>query len=190
MTRFVSRTGYQRHEIMGLRFIDSEHGAILTTCFHAITEAVKTAAVDTQGLQPQRITVIERGRDGGAGRPSDDERRLARVEFGLKESDEVIVSVGPSGVQKGQRYLLEAMADVVKHRPPCRAAPRRRPGRQSEALKEIWKANRLNGQVRLLGYREDVPQLLAAGGSVRLPVAVRGSRRRTAGSHGRSVCRS
>ncbi|RPI57366.1 MAG: glycosyltransferase family 1 protein [Acidobacteria bacterium] len=144
------------------RLIDTWTARHLTTCFHAITEAVKNAAVDTQRLPPQRITVIERGRDSRSGRPSEDVRRQARLKFGLSEADEVIVTVGRQEYQKGQRYLLEAMAEVARRRPRAVLLIAGRRGRQSPLLDEMQKRIGLTRQIRMLGYREDVPDLLAA----------------------------
>ena len=111
-------------KLWAARFIDSWTARHLTTCFHAITEAVKTAAVDTQGLEPQRITVIERGRDGGAGKPSDGDApgaREVRAE-GIRRGDR---QRGPSRVPEGTAVSSGCDGGCGEASSTCRAAPRR-----------------------------------------------------------------
>jgi glycosyltransferase involved in cell wall biosynthesis len=149
-------------KLWAVRVIDAWTARHLTTHFHAVSEAVKKAAVEALHLPPQRITVIERGRNGRFGRPSPEQRKKARLEFGLQDSDEVIVNVGRQEYQKGQRYLLEAMEEVTRRRPRALLLIAGSRGRQSEILEGIRQRSALNGRVRFLGHREDVPDLLAS----------------------------
>ena len=148
-------------KLWAVRVIDASTARYLTTHFHAVSEPVKAAAVKTLHLPADRITVIERGRNGRFGLPSPERRKQARLKLGLKDSDEVIINVGRQEYQKGQRYLLEAMEGVARRRPLSLLLIAGRRGRQSENLEEIQQRIALNGRVRLLGYREDVPDLLA-----------------------------
>jgi glycosyltransferase involved in cell wall biosynthesis len=145
-----------------VRLIDALTSRYLTHHFHAISEAVKDAAVNTLHLSPERITTIERGREGRAGAPGEDERRKARLRLGLSSADEVIVNVGRQEYQKGQRYLVEAMVDVVRRRPRAVLLIAGRPGHQSAALEQIQRNASLGSRIRLLGHREDVPDVLAS----------------------------
>jgi glycosyltransferase involved in cell wall biosynthesis len=145
-----------------VRIIDAFTARYLTTHFHAITEAVKKAAVDTLHLSPERITTIERGRDGQSGPTSAETRRLARLKLGLSDSDEVIVNVGRQEYQKGQRYLLKAMVEVTKRRPRAVLLIAGRCGRQSQVLEEVQREIALGERIRLLGHRDDVSHLLAS----------------------------
>jgi glycosyltransferase involved in cell wall biosynthesis len=149
-------------KLWGVRLIDALTARYLTTHFHAVSDAVKKAAVETLRLPPQRITVVERGRNGRFGRPSAERRTQARRRLGLEDSDEVIVNVGRQEYQKGQRYLLEAMKDVVRRRPNAVLLVAGRRGRQSQVLEHVQQRIALDGRVRLLGHREDVPDLLAS----------------------------
>ncbi len=149
-------------KLWAVRFVDSWTARHLTTCFHAISEPVKKAAVETLRLQPERITVIERGRSGRFDRPDAERRPLARQKFGLAESDEVIVNVARQEYQKGQRYLFEAMVEVARRRPNAVLLLAGRCGRQTEALWDLHRALNLGDRVRILGHRDDVPDLLAA----------------------------
>ena len=144
-----------------VRLIDGWTARHLTTHFHAITRAVRQSAIESMNLAPDRITVIERGRDGYGQCPTDADRASARQKLGLSESDELILNVGRQEYQKGQRYLLEAMETILRVRPRAVLLIAGRKGHQSPMLDAL--ATRIpDGRVRLLGHRDDVADLLAA----------------------------
>ena len=144
-----------------VRLIDAWTARHLTTHFHAVSEPVKTAAIETLKLPAERITVVERGRGNRFAGPSAERRALVRRRLGLNESDEVIITVGRQEYQKGQRYLLEAMEDLGRRRPAVLLLIAGAPGRQTDLLNRIQHERGLNGRVRLLGHRDDVPDLFA-----------------------------
>lgn len=135
----------------------------LTAHFHAITHAVKEWAVRSMRIPPERITVIERGRDPTRlGRPSPERRAAARARLGLRDDQDVIVNVGRQEFPKGQRYLLEAMEGVTARRPDAVLLIVGREGNASAGLREIAARPGVRRATRFLGYREDVPDILAA----------------------------
>jgi len=144
------------------RLIDGWTARHLTTHFHAITYAVRQSAVESLNLNPDRITVIERGRNGYARRPCSEQRAHARHMLGLSESDEVILNVGRQEYQKGQQYLLRAIESVLRARPRAVLLIAGRKGHQSPLLDTLAERLSDGGRVRLLGHRDDVPNLLAA----------------------------
>ena len=100
------------------RLIDGWTARHLTHHVYANSNAVKTAAMRDLKIPPHKITVIEESRDAARlGRPSPQRRKLARSRLGLAEHREVLVNIGRQDYQKGQRYLLEAMARLVSTRP-------------------------------------------------------------------------
>ena len=145
-----------------VRQIDAWTARLLTTHFHAVSEPVKTAAIEKLRLPPQRITVIERGRshrfDGGGAT----QRTTARRKLGLGDLDEVIITVGRQEYQKGQRHLIEAMQEVSRLRPRALLLIAGAPGRHSAILETARLRCGLTDRVRLLGHRNDIPDLLAA----------------------------
>ncbi|MGH7508104.1 MAG: glycosyltransferase family 4 protein [Gemmatimonadales bacterium] len=152
-----------RLRLWAVRVIDAWTGRYLTTHFHAITHAVKDAAVRALGIAPERITVIERGRDPRRlGQPGPARRRRAREALGLRPDDEVLVTVGRQEIQKGQAYLLEAIAALARTRPRLVLLLAGRTGHASLELHRIHERLRLGDRVRFLGHRDDVPELLAA----------------------------
>jgi glycosyltransferase involved in cell wall biosynthesis len=133
----------------------------LTAHFHAITHAVKDAAVRDLGIAGDRITVIERGRDPERlGLPSPQRRQRARDALELGADAEVVVNVGRLEYQKGQRHLIEAAARLLAERPRAVVLIA---GRQGQASAEVEAMARpFEGRIRLLGHRDDLPEVLAA----------------------------
>jgi glycosyltransferase involved in cell wall biosynthesis len=143
--------------------VDGWVGRHATAHFHAVSEAVKSSAVQNLGLSPDRITVVERGRDSERlGQWTPERRQRARATFGLAERDEVIVNVGRQEHQKGQRYLLEAMDRVVRDRPNSVLLVAGHRGEHAALLDRLRRTSAAPDRIRLLDYREDVPDLLAA----------------------------
>jgi glycosyltransferase involved in cell wall biosynthesis len=147
-----------------VRLIDGWTARHLTAHFHALTRTVKEAAVRDLRIPAERITVIERGRDPSRlGSPTPVRRDRARNRLGLSRRDEVVVSVGRQEYQKGQRYLIEAMARLSRQRPRAVLLIAGREGHASAELRRVWRETELGDRIRFLGHVEDVPEVLAAG---------------------------
>jgi glycosyltransferase involved in cell wall biosynthesis len=82
--------------------------------------------------------------------------------LGLKPEDEVLINVGRREYQKGQRFLLEAMARLCSDRPRVVLLVAGRDGQASKELDEQRVRLGLHDRVRFLGHREDLPDLLCA----------------------------
>lgn len=133
------------------------------THFHAVSNAMQQAATTTLGIPAERITVVYRGRDPGRlGVPSPNRRREARRMLGLDEDDLVIVNVGRQEYQKGQRYLLEAIAQLVPAHKHLVLLIAGRTGAASDELLRFRVQLGLQDRVHMLGHRADIPELLAA----------------------------
>jgi glycosyltransferase involved in cell wall biosynthesis len=149
--------------LAAVRMVDIATARRLTDHFHAITEAVKSWAVADMGIDPSLITVVHRGRDPDRlGETGPERKRAARRALGLKDDDQVVLTVGRQEFQKGQRYLLEAVAALAPSRPHLRLLMAGRRGASSPELDRLLAAPELAGRVHVLGHREDVPDLLAA----------------------------
>lgn len=152
-----------RFKLYSAKVLDGWTGRHMTTHFHAITKAVKLAAVRSLRIPPERITVIERGRDPERlGEPSKARRQAARQRLDLPDDAELLLNVGRQEHQKGQRVLLEAVASLVPMRPRLKVLIAGRPGNASDELGCDLERFALTGKVKLLGHREDIPELLAA----------------------------
>jgi glycosyltransferase involved in cell wall biosynthesis len=146
-----------------VQMIDAWTGRHLTTHFHAVSKAVKAAAIKTMRIQPERITVVERGRNPiRLGQPTPERCQRARQKLGLQAEDKVIVNVGRHEFQKGQKYLLKAMARLVCNHPRLVLLVAGRSGHASSELEYLRDQLDLKRHVRFLGHRNDIPEILAA----------------------------
>lgn len=153
-----------RAKLACVKTVDGFLGRHATTAFHAITEAVATATSRDLGIDPARITVVPRGRSthrlGGAC-PA---RRMAvRKELGLEADTPVVVHLGRQEPQKGQVFLLRAVAQLVRERPDLKLVMAGREGRSTTMLKAEVANSRLEDSVIDLGFRDDVGDILCAG---------------------------
>ena len=149
--------------VRAIRLIDGVTARHLTTHFHAITQAVKRWAVDTLRVPAGRITVVERGRDPWRlGDPGPERRARARERLGLPPDAHVVVAVGRQEFQKGHRFLLEAMTEVVAAHPSAVLLLAGRDGAESAHLRAMAARPPLDRAVRFLGHRGDLPDVLAA----------------------------
>jgi glycosyltransferase involved in cell wall biosynthesis len=146
------------------RVLDGWTARHLTRRLYANSEAVRAAAVRDLRLDAASVTVIPEVRDGiRLGRPGPERRAAARAALGLDGSQEVLVTVGRQDYQKGHVYLLEAMARLVPSRPGLTLLVAGRPGDSTPRLEARCATLGVDGHVRFLGHREDVPEVLAAG---------------------------
>jgi glycosyltransferase involved in cell wall biosynthesis len=143
--------------------LDSWTARHLTTHIHANSNAVKAAAVRDLRISPEKITVIEQGRDSiRLGQPSAQRRDRARLLLGLQEDQEVLINVGRQDYQKGHRYLLEAVRGLIPTHPRLVLLVAGRSGDASRELEHLRDRFGLREQVLFLGQRDDVPDILAS----------------------------
>jgi glycosyltransferase involved in cell wall biosynthesis len=153
-----------RVKLRAASVVDGWTARHLTDRFHAITEAVRDSAIRCLGLDPTRISVVERGRDAHRlGRRTPQRRAAARRKLGLTDDDLVIVNVGRQEFQKGHRDLLGAVRTLAKDRPGVVLLQAGRCGHATPMIEASLGTGGLQRHVRLLGHVDDVPELLAAG---------------------------
>ena len=151
------------YKLRVLQMVDALTSRYLTTHFHAVSQAVKDAAVTSLRIPANRISVIRRGRDPDRlGLPGPERRWQARQRLHLADRHKVIVNVGRHEYQKGQRYLLEAFAALSAVHPDLILLVAGREGNLTNELEKLKDQLGLNGQVRFLGHRQDVAEILAA----------------------------
>jgi glycosyltransferase involved in cell wall biosynthesis len=149
--------------LRAIKAVDGWTARHLTAHLHAITEAVRDAAVRDLRVPAERITIVERGRDAERlGRPGAERRAAARQALGLADDAEVVVSVGRQEFQKGQTHLLAATARLLVHRPRLVVLLAGREGHATTDLTTQAEAAGLGDAVRFLGFRPDAPEVLAA----------------------------
>lgn len=146
-----------------VKIIDGFTARHFTDHFHAISEAVKDSTVETLRVDPDRITVVYRGRDGKRlGRADAERKQQMRLSLELSPEAEVVLTVGRQEYQKGHTHLVAAFAGVAAERPEAVLLVAGREGHASAALAAQIAELELTDRVRLLGHRSDIPDVLSA----------------------------
>lgn len=160
--RLADPTVSQR-KLAAARLVNTVTARHLTDHFHAISGAVRESAVLHLGIDPARVTVVERGRDlARLGETSPDRRRSVRRSLGLREDAEVVLNVGRQEPQKGHVHLLDAIAKLAVTRPRLVLVQAGREGKATANLRRIAEGYGIEERTVFLGHRGDIGGLLAA----------------------------
>jgi glycosyltransferase involved in cell wall biosynthesis len=123
------------------------------------------------GVPDDRLAMIYSGTEDTE--PPLVDPRAIRAELGFEIEAPVLLFAGRLAEQKRVNDLLKAL-DLLQHVQPDLRSVIVGDGPLRERLEETAQAYNLNGQVRFLGHRNDVPRLLAAADLVVLPSAYEG----------------
>lgn len=146
-----------------VKVLDGWTARHLTSRFHAISHTVRDAYVDSLGIPPERITVVERGRDPRRlGQRDEARRQRVRQALGIDPAAPLLINVGRHEYPKGQTVLLRAMAILRERCAEAVLLIAGREGHMTGDLERLHQELRLGDRVRFLGHRTDVPDLLAA----------------------------
>lgn len=121
----------------------------------AISRAVRDSSVSTFGLDPRRISVIYRGIEPTRPALAD---ATPRTPNGVGEAAPLLLAIGRLAPQKGHKYLIAAMPELVRHFPHAKVAIVGE-GWLRPALEEQAAALGVSEHVLFLGKRTDVPEL-------------------------------
>lgn len=127
----------------------------------AVCEAVKTALVRKEAIPEDRIEVIPNGIDTARFRPSPELRAPVRSELGIGGGEFLVMMVARLDPVKDHRTALRAAAIAARQAPGLRLVLVG-DGPERAAIEEMIRSERLEGTVRMLGARFDVPRLLTA----------------------------
>ncbi len=143
--------------VQGIDTVTSRWGAM----FVALTQAVKRSAVRRLAIPEAKIRVIPRGFgfEDVASPPAASVEAL-RAELDCTDAYPLVLNVARLVPQKGQQYLIEAMAQVRQTFPRARLIVAGE-GWLRDQLEALIREHGLESSVRLLGDRADVPTLLA-----------------------------
>ncbi|MER5866722.1 glycosyltransferase family 4 protein [Kitasatospora sp. NPDC002040] len=138
-----------------------------TRRFHALTRHVAEVMAQRLHVSPDRIDVVPRGRDPELLGSVTPERRAA-VRAGLELADDtpVVLAAARQQYQKGLDVLLEAWPAVRAGLPDAVLLLAGSPGAETPGLQKL--ADRA-GNVRFLGPRSDVFDLMAASDAFAVP---------------------
>ncbi len=149
--------------VKAVKLVDGFTSRHMTDHFHAVSQAVKDSTVTHLGVDPDRITVVKRGRDRDRlGEPSPERRRTVRERLGVAQDAEVVVTVGRQEYQKAHTHLIEAFALVAANRPDARLLIAGREGHATAEIDALIERLGVGDIVTMLGHRDDVPDVMAA----------------------------
>ena len=154
----------RRWKLRAVQVVDAITGRFFVSRFHAVSEGVKRANARALHLDPQRVTVAERGRDTTAlGTRSEERTSAVRASLGVDVGAPVVLSLGRQEHQKAHVDLLAA-AVLLRTRVPNLVVLIA--GKDGSATREINERladdAELASVVRILGHRTDVGDLLSA----------------------------
>ncbi len=127
----------------------------------AVSEDIRTFLQSAAGVDPGRIVVIQNGIDCARFRPDPTRRLDARSELGLSPTQVVLGAIGMHYPVKGHRYLVRAMELVRRHHPDTVLLLAGDGPVRVELERDVARSS-LEGNVRFLGFYEDVERLLQA----------------------------
>jgi glycosyltransferase involved in cell wall biosynthesis len=127
----------------------------------AVSEDVKRFVVESTGVSASRVRVVHNG-IGPVEPVSAEARARVRADLGIRDNEQIVTLVGSLYPVKGHRYLVEAAPRILRACPSTVFLIAGR-GECEPALREQARSLGIEGRVRLLGLRKDVPTLLAIG---------------------------
>jgi len=127
------------------------------TAIVAVCESIKRGLV-ASGVPAEKIEVIYSGTDTERFQPGVDGRPV-RAELGLAPNDFLITQIGVRS-WRGNTDVIEAMARVTARAPHARLLIVG--ARNPATLHERAEASGIRPIVQVLGYREDIPEILRA----------------------------
>ncbi|PYL57569.1 MAG: hypothetical protein DMF30_05890 [Verrucomicrobia bacterium] len=130
----------------------------------ADAQVIKKQLVEQNGIPADKIAVIGSGVDLSRFAPGRERMKL-RQELGFSDETPVIVNIGMIRYDKGQTQLMKAGRMVLEQRPDVRfvfvgqgTGTRWREARLQQRISDAG----LEGKIIMLGYRWDIPDILAA----------------------------
>lgn len=139
------------------RLIDREVIARHTDAFLAVSEDTRRNMIDVERIPPESVTYVANGIDE---LPPGDGSAL-RAELGLTEGQPLVGTVGLLRRQKALDVLIRAAAELAPRIEGLRVAIAG-DGEEQEALEALIAELGLQDVVTLLGFRSDIPAMLAA----------------------------
>jgi glycosyltransferase involved in cell wall biosynthesis len=139
----------------------------LTTRFHAISADVAGVMSRRLRIPTHRIRVVYRGRDQATlGSPTLDRRLRIRTALSIDAETPVVLSVARLDRQKGVDTTVDAFRYLSARLPGAVLLVAGRPGNSSAVVRA--KADG-RPEIRLLGHRKDVPDLMCAADVLSFP---------------------
>lgn len=154
------RDGWRR---LVVRALDAATARWACDHVHAVTPAVRETAIRRLCVKPERVTVVERGReDERLGRAEPERRREARARLGVGDEVPLVVAAGRHYPAKNHGLLLDAIGRLQRERPDLVLALAGRVGPETAEIERHRATLPRPDDVLVLGHRTDVYDLIAA----------------------------
>lgn len=128
--------------------------------FHATSQSVSSHYQRKLGIDPQRITVIERGRSVNEYVGNKQAGKALRASLAVAEEEVVLLMVARQEFQKGYDVLLKALAKLPAEGHWMCVCVGRGGNSTNEILNLVQQLN-LESKVKWLGHRSDIMPLMA-----------------------------
>jgi len=151
------------------RVID-RYSARIANYIIVFSTAAQRWLIEMEGIDSKKIFIINQGFNFQKLSPSSEEIIKARKQIGFSTENFNLVCVARYSETKGQRYLVEAIGELVPFIPEIQLVFIG-PG-DSKWLSSIVSELNLEGHIRLEGYNSNIPACLAAGDLVVHPSLV------------------
>lgn len=157
------RTSYASHSPLLLRLDGMVVNSALIDYMAPVSDATRRFCIEREGMRPDKLRTIPNGVD----LQRFDRRRWdaatltqLRAELNIPAAAPLILTVGRLHPQKGHSYLIEAATQVLAAHPTA-VFVFVGAGQLRDTLAQAIAARNLTANIRLLGERDDIPQLLA-----------------------------
>jgi len=165
--------GFAFHEqssILSLKFYASLERLAAQWCDLLVTvsEFHRDWALNLRIGDPQKVIAIPNGLNEARLKPTRS-RKIIKAELGVKEKEILILSIGRLATQKGFEYLVKAVPFLKKKQIPPFHIIIVGEGPLRGKLELLIKHLNVEREVRLLGFREDIGDLLNASDLIVLP---------------------
>jgi glycosyltransferase involved in cell wall biosynthesis len=158
----VEQPGLSRRRVRAAQMVDALTARRVRR-FHAVSRTVAEVMARRLRLDASKVEVFPRGRaTRRLGALSPDRRAAVRSTLGFGPEDGVVLTVARHEYAKGLDVLIEAMATVRSALPGARAVIAGAAGQQTGLLRALVDRLELGRHVELLGFRDDIGDLLAA----------------------------
>jgi glycosyltransferase involved in cell wall biosynthesis len=145
----------------------AEHRALVPLIDHVICVSEEAAkSYSKAGIPTEKLTVIRNGIE--AKRVEPDRQRIF-TEFGLSPTAKIVLTVARMTEQKGHRYLLDAMPEIMAAVPDAHFIWVGEGPLERDLRRQMKALNIDTPRLVLAGRRTDVPDLLAAADLFVLP---------------------
>ena len=171
----AAKPGPWRVRIVNL--VDAVTGHLFVDHFHAVTPGVARLHMKAYRIRSKRMSVVERGRSVDAlGARTDARREAVRAALGIAPDAPVLVAAGRIEHAKAHVDLVRAVDELAVTFPDLVVLIAGSRGNASATVEaELERRPRARGHVRMLGYRSDIADLLAAADVMVLPSLYEGT---------------